>query len=291
MRFTELGFTEVRFTRLRFAKLLFAAPFIVVAGLMLPALRGARSAPAPQVNELLDALVSSYPDALVRHDETRIYWRDGTVMDVTDGNNNKSFDELLRNASILDQFHLLYPRGHLPAPPAMNADPGRFRNDAFFRKMYGDCRKGEVERNMAAITWLPRTPGVTVKGAGKTLRVSKVNGIAGKLQQISDEIDQLPAAIKQAAWPSDGVYNCRPVADTGKMSAHAYAVAVDLNADRADYWRWSAKGAGPIPYKNRVPQEIVDIFEKYGFIWGGKWYHYDTMHFEYRPELLAAAPP
>jgi hypothetical protein len=28
------------------------------------------------------------------------------------------------------------------------------------------------------------------------------------------------------------------------------------------------------------------IFEKHGFIWGGKWYHYDTMHFEYRPELL-----
>ncbi|MDD5211432.1 MAG: M15 family metallopeptidase, partial [Sulfuricurvum sp.] len=26
---------------------------------------------------------------------------------------------------------------------------------------------------------------------------------------------------------------------------------------------------------------------KYGFIWGGRWYHYDTMHFEYRPELLA----
>jgi type I restriction enzyme R subunit len=24
----------------------------------------------------------------------------------------------------------------------------------------------------------------------------------------------------------------------------------------------------------------VQIFEKRGFIWGGKWYHYDTMHFE-----------
>jgi hypothetical protein len=24
----------------------------------------------------------------------------------------------------------------------------------------------------------------------------------------------------------------------------------------------------------------------HGFIWGGYWYHYDTMHFEYRPELL-----
>ncbi|WP_265937085.1 M15 family metallopeptidase [Aliarcobacter butzleri] len=28
------------------------------------------------------------------------------------------------------------------------------------------------------------------------------------------------------------------------------------------------------------------MFEKYGFIWGGRWYHFDTMHFEYRPELL-----
>ncbi|MBP9613702.1 MAG: M15 family metallopeptidase, partial [Sulfurospirillum sp.] len=26
--------------------------------------------------------------------------------------------------------------------------------------------------------------------------------------------------------------------------------------------------------------------EKYGFVWGGRWYHYDTMHFEYRPELF-----
>ena len=38
--------------------------------------------------------------------------------------------------------------------------------------------------------------------------------------------------------------------------------------------------------KNKIPFEIVEIFERHGFIWGGKWYHYDTMHFEYRPELL-----
>jgi hypothetical protein len=30
----------------------------------------------------------------------------------------------------------------------------------------------------------------------------------------------------------------------------------------------------------------VEVFERHGFIWGGKWNHYDTMHFEYRPELL-----
>ena len=38
--------------------------------------------------------------------------------------------------------------------------------------------------------------------------------------------------------------------------------------------------------QEQMPREIVDIFERHGFIWGGKWYHYDTMHFEYRPELL-----
>ncbi len=39
-------------------------------------------------------------------------------------------------------------------------------------------------------------------------------------------------------------------------------------------------------WRNRIPVEIVRIFERHGFIWGGAWYHYDTMHFEYRPELL-----
>ena len=57
----------------------------------------------------------------------------------------------------------------------------------------------------------------------------------------------------------------------------------------ADYWRWSKPDkTGRYRYRNRVPLEIVELFERHGFIWGGKWYHYDTMHFEYRPELLKA---
>jgi hypothetical protein len=31
--------------------------------------------------------------------------------------------------------------------------------------------------------------------------------------------------------------------------------------------------------------QIVKIFESKGFVWGGKWWHYDSIHFEYRPEL------
>ena len=33
----------------------------------------------------------------------------------------------------------------------------------------------------------------------------------------------------------------------------------------------------------------VDAFEAEGFIWGGRWYHFDSLHFEYRPELIALA--
>jgi D-alanyl-D-alanine carboxypeptidase len=180
--------------------------------------------------------------------------------------------------SILDQVALPYRVGHPSAPPAMNDDPGRFRNEAFFLKLYGDCRKGEVDRQMVTLTWLPKT-------YGKTVRVTKAQGVADHLKAVSIELDRLPPAISRAAYPIQGVLSCRPVADTGKMSMHGYGAAIDLNGDFSDYWLWQKK-TDPIPYRNRMPLEIVDVFERHGFIWGGRWYHYDTMHFEYRPELL-----
>ena len=228
--------------------------------------------------ELLDRLVRAYPEALSGHDGKQIFWRDGTAMPVDDGIEDKSFEQRLRGASILDQLRLPYPLG-ASAAPAANADPGRFRNEAFFRKMYGDCHTGAVQRNLVTITWLPRS-------WGKAVQVTRINGVADRLKEVSADIDKLEPAIKAAAFPSAGVLSCRPVADTGKMSMHGYAAAIDLNLRYSDYWLWAGRGKS-IPYKNRMPQAIVDIFERHGFIWGGKWYHYDTMHFEYRPELLA----
>jgi hypothetical protein len=189
---------------------------------------------------------------------------------------------VLRGASLLDQLRIPYPNGRLETTPAVNEDPGRFRNVAFFRKMYGNCWRGEVTSRLVPIVWLPKTWNYTI-------RATSVNGVAQKLTAISQEIELLPDKIRRAAFPTAGGYACRGIVDTGQPSMHSYGAAIDLNISTADYWYWQRLANGAIAYRNRMPIELVEIFERHGFIWGGKWYHYDTMHFEYRPELLELA--
>src|SRR5262249_45302969 len=83
-----------------------------------------------------------------------------------------------------------------------------------------------------------------------------------------------------------GAYNCRKVAGSSLKSMHAFGVAIDINIKYANYWRWAPNDRDQLHWRNRIPIQIVHIFEKHGFIWGGHWDHYYTMHFEYRPELL-----
>ena len=227
--------------------------------------------------DILDTLVAAYPQTLSGHIGDTLVFRDGVKLDADGGHPDAPEDWLLTHASIRDQFLIPYPRGELKAPP-LN-DPGRYRNRAFFDAMYGDCRKGQVEKNLVDLVWMPAD-------WGHTIRVTRINGVADQLRAVSAEIEQLPPQVRRAAYPIEGDYDCRGVADEDQPSMHAYGAAVDLNLHYSEYWLWDAGSNARVPYRNRMPQAIVDIFEHHGFIWGGKWYHYDTMHFEYRPELL-----
>jgi hypothetical protein len=247
---------------------------------VLVALLAALPAGAVRALDPLDALVGSYPEALVGHDGRTLRWRDGTASPAGDGG-KKTFEELLHHPSIVDQFAVPYRRGPSSKPPAPDEDPGRFRNAAFFRKMYGDCDKGEVTGRLVPVAWLP-------KAWGKPVRITAINRVDERLRAVSAEIDAMPDHIRKAAYPSAGTFNCRVVADTKEPSPHAYGIAIDLNLAYSDYWFWKRSPSGAVAYRNRMPEEIVAAFERHGFIWGGKWYHYDTMHFEYRPELLKA---
>ena len=159
----------------------------------------------------------------------------------------------------------------------MNSDPGRVRFAPLFAAMYGDCNKNEVAQNLRTVKWLP-------KHGGGSVKVTTVNGVADALERVSRALDELPGDLATYLVPAAGTYNCRKVAGSRAPSMHAYGAAIDIDTRYADYWRWSP-GEQP-RWRNRIPVAIVRIFEKHGFIWGGAWYHYDTMHFEYRPELL-----
>jgi hypothetical protein len=87
----------------------------------------------------------------------------------------------------------------------------------------------------------------------------------------------------------------RPVKGTDNQSYHAYGLALDIvpknYGKKQVYWRWSSVfndewGRTPLTQRWKPPEEVIAAFEENGFVWGGKWYHFDTIHFEYRPELL-----
>jgi hypothetical protein len=231
----------------------------------------------------LDALVAAYPDKLASYDDNELIWKDGSRMPLGDKRANKGFTEMLDKASIRDQFAIPYPLATAPfQPPGTDVDPGRIRNEAFFLKMYGDCRKGQVTSSLREISWLPK------HGGGK-VRATAINGVADRLAKVSEELDTLPADLIRYLVPMSGIYNCRPIAETNRLSVHAYGAAIDINAKFGNYWLWSKGASGAIVWRNQIPQKIVEIFERHGFIWGGRWYHFDSLHFEYRPELIALA--
>ncbi len=230
------------------------------------------------IKQDLDQLVAAYPDTVAGHDGTFLMLKNGARLRISDGRTGKTFQDLLESPDIDDMFYARYPANAEPKQPGTNSDPGRVRFAPLFAAMYGDCNKNEVARNLRAVKWLP-------KHGGGSVKVTTVNGVATALEKVSRELDELPADFVKYLLPAAGTYHCRTVAGSRAISMHAYGAAIDINTKHADYWRWSADRSTP-RWRNRIPVEIVRIFEEHGFIWGGAWYHYDTMHFEYRPELL-----
>ena len=222
----------------------------------------------------LQKLVNAYPEFLQSANENELIWKDGTVMTYDDGK-NKSFNDLLNDPDIEDMMFQDYTKGaDWSSPPDVNFEPGRIRYEPIFLKMYGNSAK-EVERNLVPVRWLPNS-------GGGTVYITSVNGADKQLQKVSDELDNLPDEFKKYVLNTAGTFYWRVIKNTNRLSMHSFGIAIDINTSYSNYWEWEKN----VKYKNKIPIEIVEIFEKYGFIWGGKWYHFDTMHFEYRPELL-----
>ncbi|MDX2258595.1 MAG: M15 family metallopeptidase [Hyphomicrobiaceae bacterium] len=240
------------------------------------------SAAPPVDHEAIGAaLRSGYPGIVAAVGADAVTFADGTEIPLDDGVAGKDGWARLQASDVEDMFAVAYRVGATGPPAHRDDDPGRARSAGFFGKVYGDCAKGEVEADLVDVAWLASRQGGVV-------RVTKRNGVASSLERVSAELDRLSPSMTDFLVPPAQGYACRPIAGTERASAHGYGIAIDINAASADYWRWTrADERGAIAYRNAIPSEIVAIFEAHGWIWGGKWYHYDTMHFEYRPELIA----
>jgi len=223
-------------------------------------------------------LMSAYPSQIIGFSNHYVLFSDSSKL-LFDDRKQKTTEQLLNNPDIQDMFAFSYPKGKIKIPIKKNNDPGRIRNDDFFKKMYGKTA-AEVQKNLVEIVWCPKL-------VGQKLRITSINGVDKHLAAVSAELDKHPE------WKdylkSAGTFNWRMVRGNNRLSPHSFGIAIDLNIKHSNFWQWDCKCTSEdvdLTYKNKIPQGIVDIFEKHGFIWGGKWYHYDTMHFEYRPELL-----
>jgi len=226
-------------------------------------------------------LIKAYPDYIIGYENNYIIWKDSSRM-LYDDKKSKNFDELLNKPDIQDMFTYKYVKNNLDIPK-FNDDPGRIRFEPLFFKMYGN-NKTEVSKNLVAVYWLPSS-------INKKIYVTKINNVNQKIQAISNELDKLPHLYKYID-NIGGTFNWRKISGTNRLSVHSFGIAIDINVKYSNYWKWEKKiDPNNYLYKNKIPLELIIIFEKHGFIWGGKWYHFDTMHFEYRPELLINDAP
>ncbi|CZE48466.1 M15 family metallopeptidase [Campylobacter geochelonis] len=227
--------------------------------------------PSQQKRTASEILKQSYGVNLV---DNRVFFKDKTSLEFDD-KVKKSQKELLENGDIEDMINGTYPAfSQILAP---KNDIGRVRNYEFLGKIYGSSEE-EVKANLVDVVWLKNSLNLKLKFNSK-------NGAAAALSKVSDELDELVSKdLSNLAFLQDigGTFKWRKIAKTNRPSAHSYGIAIDINAAKSNYWQWDKK----FKFTNQIPLAIVKIFEKHGFIWGGRWKHYDTMHFEYRPEFF-----
>lgn len=198
-------------------------------------------------------------------DGTRIPWDDGRT---------KTAEERWLSPDLHDLFAEPYPRGPIAPITTVDADPGRIRVDALLFATYGASAR-QIEANLVPIDFL-----------GQRIRVHRK--LAPRFRAVARRLAAVVARdpkVRPFLQHLGGTFNWRRIAGTDQLSMHSFGVSLDLNVARSAYWRW-AKPAEPVTWRNQLPASVVEAFEAEGFIWGGRWYHYDTMHFEYRPELV-----
>ena len=227
-------------------------------------------------------LIDAYPEArmTLEEDASGRYIRSGEIrllFSPASGCPSVTPDEA-GDPPLCALFSQPYPAGPGGRHPAPGFDPGRIRSEALLKMLYGE-NSGAVEQETQVCEL-----------AGDKLTLSKKHGAAEAMARVAAGLEELMKThpeTREYILPTAGSYFWRTIQGSGKLSAHSFGIAVDLNVKKGLYWKWIRRDSRRVEQVRReYPQAVVDIFEAQGFIWGGKWDSFDFMHFEYRPELL-----
>ncbi len=196
-----------------------------------------------------------------------------------DDKKKKTNEEKLINADIQDTLEDIYPLEYKDDIQEDDFDPGRCRNYELLNEVYGHS-KTEISKNLKNLT-----------SVYPNYEFNKNNNACASLDNALKEVSTISKSNSKVGallYPGSGTFNYRVIKGTGRLSPHSYGIAIDLKSSKYDYWKWNTKENGKKRIKE-YPSEMVSAFENNNFIWGGKWAHFDILHFEYRPEIILKA--
>lgn len=158
----------------------------------------------------------------------------------------------------------------------------------FYDFIYDTKTRGSADKHIVKATFLGKSVNIHEK---LRIPLMAVEGEIKRLANSDSEVNTWMNNLERC----DG-FNWREIADSGNRSVHSLGIAVDILpkgwGQKNLYWQWRRDIAGdawvttPLSRRWLIPDKVVEIFEKHGFVYGAKWKIWDNMHVEYKPELL-----
>lgn len=225
-------------------------------------------------------LMMAYPEHVInieKDKDNKVYvvMKSGKKI-LYDDKRTKGNKEKLNNPDLQDMMEQFYPLTDVNKLMDEDFDPGRIRVYPLLKEVYGNSSQ-QVQSNLD-----------NARIGYKNYPFNRNNKAADSLKSAMKELVALAEnkpKIYSFLYPASGTFNYRYIAGTNRLSPHSFGIAIDLKRDNRDYWKWATREDGEKRIQS-YPKEIVKVFEKNNFIWGGKWGHFDILHFEYRPELI-----
>jgi serine-type D-Ala-D-Ala carboxypeptidase (penicillin-binding protein 5/6) len=111
-----------------------------------------------------------------------------------------------------------------------------------------------------------------------TVNYKLENNVKAIFQEIFELDIQFPVMALKGYWYRRA--SGPGVTGSNMMSHHSFGSAIDINKPYNLFYTQRDKRNKKSPYY--TPQQVIDIFAKYGWDWGGNFKEgFDTMHFQY----------